>query len=58
MQLMVVFSGAITSTMAIREYEDHIKTFTDVLRFKKVRIYVEAGSSLSSMFTVSPGINV
>ncbi|XP_022686535.1 uncharacterized protein LOC111259095 isoform X2 [Varroa jacobsoni] len=50
MQLMVVFSGELTSSMAIREEEDHIVKLEDVLRFKKVRIYAEIRSALSLMF--------
>lgn len=53
MQLMVIFSGELTSSMAIREEEDHIVKLEDVLRFKKVRIYAEIRSALSLMFKVS-----
>lgn len=52
MQLLVVFSGELTSSMAIRDPEDHIRTLEDVLRFKNIRIYGEAKSSLSLMFLV------
>lgn len=52
MQLLVVFSGVLTSSMTVREPEDHIKTAEDVLRFKNLRVYAEARTSLSLLFLV------
>lgn len=57
--LMNFLNSQLISAMTIKDNEDYINTLEDILRFPKVRIYGEADSSLSKIFTVSrnmPGI--
>ena len=50
--LMNFLNSQLTSAMTIKNEEDFINSYKDILRFPDVRIYGEAGSSLARIFTV------
>lgn len=49
---MCCLNSELKSSMAIKRDEDHVDSFADVLRFKRMRIYAEADSVLSEFMTV------
>lgn len=51
--LMNFLNSELMSAMTIKDNEDYIRSYEDILRFPDVRVYGEANTALSRIFTVS-----